>query len=162
MGAMMASFSAQVTAFHMAVSHPVKTVPEVPPKARCQLREDFIVSEFIELMYAMRGVKADDPAVAIGKLAMKQLLNAVALPDKPPNIEEVARQIADLHYVLSGTSLEFGIPENEVFREVHLANMKKVGGPRREDDKQLPPEGWSPPDVKSVLDEARTRATYSD
>jgi predicted HAD superfamily Cof-like phosphohydrolase len=151
------SFSAQVMAFHMAVDHPVATVPKVPRSERCKLREDFIISEFVELMYAMRGIKADDPVVALGKVTMRNLLDAITLPEGPPNIEEVARQIADLHYVLSGTSLEFGIPENEVFREVHLANMKKAGGPKREDDKQLPPEGWEPPDVQGVLDAARLR-----
>jgi predicted HAD superfamily Cof-like phosphohydrolase len=62
--------------------------------------------------------------------------------------------IADLLYVGYGAALAFGIPIDEVFAEVHRANLAKLesGGPHERDDgKVLKPDGWVPPDVEGVL-----------
>jgi predicted HAD superfamily Cof-like phosphohydrolase len=67
------------------------------------------------------------------------------------NIEATADAIADSIYVLIGTALSFGIPLAAVWREVHSANMRKVGGARRNDGKILKPEGWTPPDIRAAL-----------
>jgi predicted HAD superfamily Cof-like phosphohydrolase len=37
------------------------------------------------------------------------------------------------------------------FEEVHRANMTKLAGPKREDGKQLKPEGWQPPDHDTLI-----------
>lgn len=39
----------------------------------------------------------------------------------------VAKELADLLYVIYGTAVSLGIPLNEVFRRVHLSNMSKLG-----------------------------------
>lgn len=36
------------------------------------------------------------------------------------------------------------------FQEVHRTNMHKLKGPKREDGKQLKPEGWKPPRIKAL------------
>jgi predicted HAD superfamily Cof-like phosphohydrolase len=36
------------------------------------------------------------------------------------------------------------------FREVHRTNMWKLKGPKREDGKQLKPEGWKPPRIETM------------
>lgn len=62
-----------------------------------------------------------------------------------------AHELADLLYVVYGTFVALGIDADEVFAEVHAANLRKVGAPRRADGKQLRPEGWRPADVAGVL-----------
>lgn len=67
------------------------------------------------------------------------------------NLVELADGIADSIVVLLGTAVSYGIDIRPVWDEVHKTNMAKVGGPRRTDGKILKPEGWKPPDVKSIL-----------
>ena len=66
-----------------------------------------------------------------------------------------ADALADLLYVVHGAALAFGIPIDEVFAEVHRANLGKVGSSadaiEREDGKVLKPDGWKPPDIERVL-----------
>ena len=66
-----------------------------------------------------------------------------------------ADALADLLYVVHGAALAFGIPIDEVFAEVHRANLGKLGSSagaiEREDGKVLKPDGWKPPDIERVL-----------
>lgn len=41
------------------------------------------------------------------------------------------------------------------YEEVHKTNMAKLGGPKREDGKQLKPPGWQPPRIAEILAELR-------
>jgi predicted HAD superfamily Cof-like phosphohydrolase len=59
--------------------------------------------------------------------------------------------LVDLLYVTFGAAVEWGIDLQPFFAEVHAANMRKLGGPVREDGKKLKPKGWSPPDIAGVL-----------
>ena len=70
---------------------------------------------------------------------------------------ELADGLADIIYVAIGTALEFGIPLDRVWAEVHRTNMAKRDPAtgkvrRREDGKVLKPEGWTPPDIAAALD----------
>lgn len=71
------------------------------------------------------------------------------------NLVEMADGLADLLYVTIGAALEFGIPIDRVFAEVHRSNMTKLGPdgrPRlRADGKILKPDTYSPPDVAACL-----------
>lgn len=71
------------------------------------------------------------------------------------DIVEVASELADLVYVVAGTALAYGIPLDEVFAEVHRANMSKLGEDGkpvyREDGKVLKGKGFKPADVAKVL-----------
>ena len=67
------------------------------------------------------------------------------------DLVEIADGIADSIVVLLGTAVSYGIDMRPVWDEVHKTNMAKVGGPKRADGKVLKPEGWKPPDVKSIL-----------
>lgn len=67
------------------------------------------------------------------------------------DVAEIAKECADLIVTILGTAAEYGLPFNEVWAEVHRSNMAKAGGPRREDGKILKPEGWTPPDIASVV-----------
>lgn len=67
------------------------------------------------------------------------------------DLEATADAIADCLYVLIGTAHEFGIPLEAVWREVHAANMRKIGGATREDGKILKPNGWVAPNIAAAL-----------
>ncbi len=71
------------------------------------------------------------------------------------NLVEVADALADLLYVTYEAAFAFGIPIDDVFAEVHRANMAKVG-PRgeltvRPDGKVVAPPGWRRRDVAGIL-----------
>ena len=67
----------------------------------------------------------------------------------------VADALADIVYVAYGAALSYGIDLDAVLREVHRANMSKLGPDGhpilREDGKVLKPETYMPPDVERVL-----------
>lgn len=118
-----------VRAFHEATGVPVRTVCRLPLEDRVDLRQRLHNEENGELN------------------------DAIDAQDLPA----IAKEIVDLMYVLAGTALEFGIPLDKVWDEVHRSNMAKVdsvtGRVRyREDGKVLKPEGWTPPDIAKVLE----------
>lgn len=43
-----------------------------------------------------------------------------------------------------------GVDLKPFFMEVHRTNMNKLQGPKREDGKQLKPEGWKPPRIRAM------------
>lgn len=70
------------------------------------------------------------------------------------DLVEIADALADLIYIAAGTADAYGIDLNKVFEEVHRSNMAKlVDGKvlRRADGKVMKPEGWTPPDIESIL-----------
>ena len=70
------------------------------------------------------------------------------------DLENIAKELADIIYIVCGTAVSYGIPLDRVFDAVHQSNMAKLvdGKPiRREDGKILKPEGWTAPDIKSIL-----------
>lgn len=112
-----------VEAFHRMTRTPILDRPTIPDRERVALRLELIREEFEETAVAM----------ARGDLV------------------EIADGLADLVYVCVGAALEFGIPLDRVWAEVHRSNMAKAGGPRRADGKILKPDGWTPPDIRGVL-----------
>lgn len=63
----------------------------------------------------------------------------------------IAKEMADLLYVVYGTAVSYGIDMDPVFREVHRSNMSKVGGYKREDGKWVKPATYSPAAIESIL-----------
>lgn len=66
--------------------------------------------------------------------------------------------LLDLVYVVLGTAHLLGLPWEEGWDAVHLANLKKVRAkPDGSDSKRgtkwdvVKPEGWEPPDIAAVL-----------
>ncbi len=80
-----------------------------------------------------------------------ELRDALAAGD----LVAVADALADVVYIACGTAHALGIPFDEVFAEVHRANMSKLGADGhpvlRADGKVLKGPGYSPPDVAAVL-----------
>jgi len=67
------------------------------------------------------------------------------------NLEDIAKELADLLYVVYGTAISYGIDIRPIFNEVHYSNMQKEGGAYREDGKLLKPENWEKPRIESLL-----------
>ena len=112
-----------VAEFHRAFAIVIGSSPSIPDAATCALRMTLMQEELDELREA---------------LAQR-------------DIEAVAKELADLLYVVYGTAVSCGLDMAPVFREVHRSNMSKVGGHKRADGKWLKPPGYSPARLQSIL-----------
>jgi predicted HAD superfamily Cof-like phosphohydrolase len=74
----------------------------------------------------------------------------VAMGDN--DLEEIAKELADLLYVTYGTAVEYGINLDRAFELVHQSNMSKLGPDGepifREDGKVLKGPNYAPPDLR--------------
>ena len=139
-----ATITEQVAEFHRAFGFPVRT--EVPPyiKADIELRIRLIVEEAWEVFDALGyEVEVDNEGVKLTQVRPTY------------HIPSVAKELADLDYVVEGTRLTFGIPRQPVADEVHRSNMSKVGGVKRPDGKLEKPATYSPADVERAIREAK-------
>ncbi len=112
-----------VAEFHETFDIAVETVPRVPDEATRSLRVRLIQEEFDELQEALG--QRDAAAVA--------------------------KELADLLYVVYGTAVSCGIDMEPVFREVHRSNMSKIGGHKRADGKWVKPPTYSPARIEPIL-----------
>lgn len=71
------------------------------------------------------------------------------------DLPAIAKELADLLYVVYGTAVSLGIDMEPVFQEVHRSNMSKVGGYKRKDGKWVKPLTYSPASLDKIL-EAQT------
>jgi predicted HAD superfamily Cof-like phosphohydrolase len=120
-----------VRAFHIAFDVPAPDKPQTLSWRRQDLRESLIREEWEEY----------NAAVEAGDL--------VAIADA----------LADLVYVVLGTAVEHGFTRfEEIFAEVHAANLRKLGPDGRPtyrgDGKVTKPRGWSKPDIAQYIQEA--------
>jgi predicted HAD superfamily Cof-like phosphohydrolase len=116
---------AMVEEFHRKFSIVAQATPTELNEETKRLRVRLIEEEFDELKESMAG----------GDLAA------------------VAKEMADLLYVVYGTAVSYGIDMDPVFREVHRSNMSKVGGYKREDGKWVKPATYSPARIEPILAE---------
>lgn len=119
--------------WHDKFGVPIVSSPTPPSDARRKLRIELIREEF-----------------------ERELVPASEAGD----VVEVADALGDLVYVIYGAALEWGIPLDAVFAEIHRSNMTKVWPDGtvhyREDGKVLKPPTYSRADIKGVLDRAET------
>jgi len=112
-----------VAEFHETFGIATATRPTIPDEPTRALRIRLIQEEFDELQEALRSQ------------------DAVA----------VAKELADLLYVVYGTAVSCGIDMEPVFWEVHRSNMSKVGGHKRADGKWVKPATYSPARLEPIL-----------
>lgn len=106
-----------------------------------ELRADLILEEAAETAEAITGRRV-------------LVSFAVSEPAKRPrSLAQAIDGLCDLLAVIYGAAVTFGIDLAPFWAEVHGTNMAKAGGPKREDGKQLKPEGWRPPDIAGLLEE---------
>jgi predicted HAD superfamily Cof-like phosphohydrolase len=112
-----------VTAFHRMFGIVIKASPTLLDEATRQLRVGLIQEEFDELQEALQ----------------------------QHDLAAVAKELADLLYVVYGTAVSCGIDMEPVFLEVHRSNMSKVGGYKRADGKWMKPPDYSPAQIAPLL-----------
>lgn len=82
---------------------------------------------------------------------VEELLDAVEHRD----IEAIADALGDIVYVAYGTALTYGIDLDAVFREIHRANLSKLGADGRplvrEDGKVRRSDRYVPPNIAAAL-----------
>ncbi len=117
----------RVQEFHRAFGQQVATVPTLANDDVMNLRINLIDEELTEL--------------------------ETAIHDN--DIVEVADALTDLAYVVYGMADIYGIDLDACFRCVHESNMAKLGPDGkpifRADGKILKPDGWTKPDLATVL-----------
>lgn len=112
---------------------PVRTVPQQLSKDEFKFRVDFMKEELDEFIEAYRY----------------------------QDLVKQADALLDLVYVVHGTAIMMGLPWEDLFSVVHLANMKKVLAAELDvpanqlrllDDVRKPP-GWQPPEpmLRAIL-----------
>jgi predicted HAD superfamily Cof-like phosphohydrolase len=143
----------QVSQFHYRINAPGMWDGYVDPKLpdRFELRASLIAEEAAETINALTGEPVE---VIVGRPAMPKFAIKVDELTKPDLIETIDG-MCDLLVVTYGTAEEMYVDLEPHFDEVHRANMDKLGGPVREDGKQLKPKGWKAPDHKKILSEGR-------
>jgi predicted HAD superfamily Cof-like phosphohydrolase len=112
-----------VLAFHKEFDIHVATTPAVPDEKTKALRVRLIQEEFEELKEAL----------------------------EEKSLSNIAKELADLLYVVYGTAVSYGIDMEPVFHEVQRSNMSKVGGYKREDGKWVKPATYSKADIAPIL-----------
>jgi len=112
-----------VLEFHKEFDIHVANTPTVPDEKTKALRVRLIQEEFDELKEAF----------------------------ETQNLPHIAKELADLLYVVYGSAVSYGIDMEPVFQEVQRSNMSKVGGYKREDGKWVKPDSYSPADLASIL-----------
>lgn len=123
----------RVKEFHTAMDMPRNVWP--PTEDLMTLRRKLITEEYHEAYEEMHGWFE-------GKFS-PDLINKANL----------AKELADILYVVYGAADAFGIPIDEVFAEVHRSNMSKLvdGKPlKREDGKVLKGPNYTPPNLEFV------------
>ena len=72
------------------------------------------------------------------------------------DIVEIADACADLKWVIEGLEHTLNIPQQEVWDEVSRSNLQKIMPDgkvkKREDGKVMKPEGWTPPNIKAIIE----------
>lgn len=127
-------------AFHVRIGDRPPRAPILPDVDTLALRLRLLEEEGREVREALQ--------------SLAELASASAEASSPARVAAeaaAAHELADLLYVAYGTFVALGVDADEVFAEVHAANVRKAGAPRRADGKQLKPEGWRPADVAGVL-----------
>ncbi|MEX5217984.1 MAG: MazG nucleotide pyrophosphohydrolase domain-containing protein [Nitrospiraceae bacterium] len=112
-----------VEEFHQKFELRTEPTPAIPDDATRRLRIRLIQEEFDEVKEALE----------------RQDLNGIA------------KELADLLYVVYGTAVSYGIDMDPVFREVHRSNLSKVGGYKRGDGKWVKPPTYSPAQIGPIL-----------
>lgn len=113
--------------FHERANQPVNLSPTVPDSKAIYFRQQFLLEETLEGFAALLG--KDSTAYQLIEEHFQRVLaifKKAAVNDKL-NYDpvEFLDSLADIQYVILGTSLYYGFPLQEAFEEVHKTNLSR-------------------------------------
>ena len=122
-------WEALVSEFHDGMGHPVEMIPGLPEDNIRELRKKLIKEETDELLEAMDTM----------------------------DLGHIAKEMADLIFVIIGAALVYGIPITRAFIEVCKSNMTKITDMLvfDEDGKLMKPDTYKEPDMNSLIEAAK-------
>jgi len=94
---------------------------------------------------------ADEKTQALRVRLIQEEFDELKEAFKKNDLPHIAKELADLLYVVYGTAISYGIDMEPVFQEVQRSNMSKVGGYKREDGKWVKPATYSPANIAPIL-----------
>jgi phosphoribosyl-ATP pyrophosphohydrolase len=101
--------------------------------------------------------EVDDSVRTLRRRLMNEEVNEYLIGEENNDIENIAKELADILYIAFGTAVSYGFDLEAVFDEVHRSNMSKLGEDGkpvyREDGKILKGPSYSPADVRKVFNE---------
>lgn len=146
-----------VTEFHRRFGHPVKSRPFLPVAHEAVCREAHAAA--IDVRRHVREAR-EAAGSGGGERALRMALLGEEYAEyleaeSHSNIEQIADALGDILVIVYGTALAYGIPLDDVFAEIHRANMSKLGedGLPITDETGKVKKGphYTPPDVAGVL-----------
>lgn len=141
-----------VREFHKAINHP--TSPAEPRIRDSFLRARLLLEEAIETAIAFVG---PHEISAIVTEELRRGLERAARTKSSSQLVEAIDGLCDTIVVSYGAAEALGVDLEPYFAEVMRSNMAKASGPVRPDGKREKPPGWTPPDIKGILDEEAAR-----
>jgi predicted HAD superfamily Cof-like phosphohydrolase len=116
------------------------------------------VQEFHKKFEISMPEKSELPKEEIRKLRkdlLEEEYQEYLLGEENDDLVEIADALADMLYIIYGTADAYGIPIDDIFNEVHMSNMSKLGEDnrpiRREDGKILKGPKYFKPDIGKYL-----------
>jgi predicted HAD superfamily Cof-like phosphohydrolase len=138
-----------VREFHEAFDLPILSYPTIPAIQRVELRRRLIQEEYREVDVEFERIVQ---RLASGVHNPGGYSRAIQVYE---DIARLAKELSDVRYVVEGAELEFGIPGEAVYAEVHASNMSKLGPDgrpvRRHDGKVLKGPNYRHADVLSAI-----------
>ena len=98
-----------------------------------------------------RATVPDEKTEALRVRLIQEVFDELQVALKNKDFPAIAKELADLLYVVYGTAVSCGIDMEPVFKEVHRSNMSKIGGYKREDGKWVKPSTYSPANLEPIL-----------
>jgi predicted HAD superfamily Cof-like phosphohydrolase len=133
-----------VREFHEAFGLPSYDQLFMPDAKRVALRLRLLREEMQEVEEELQRIQ--------GKVNLHKYISAW---DVYQDLALLAKELSDLRYVIEGSELEFGIPGDAVYAEVHRSNMSKLGPDgrpvRRHDGKVLKGPNYREADVLTAM-----------
>ena len=141
----------QVEEFMLAAKQTIAKHPTIPEDKIARLRAKLIFEEAVEFLEATYGKVFQD--------LRAEMFPKLDTLDLNIDIVEIADSTLDLDYVSEGARLAYGINGKPLADEVHRSNMAKFGPGSyiREDGKQMKPPGWTPPNLKDLLNKQNVK-----
>lgn len=134
-----------VQQFHKMINQTNPSIPQVPNSDTIYLQATLMVEETFEVLYELFGVKMD------AKQFMSIIINSHCWKQRPINLANLAKELADVRYINEGMFQSFGMNSTPIIKAVHQSNMAKKGAGMDSSGKWKKPKDWNPPNLEEEL-----------